>query len=1223
MISQTRLSKPCCRDRTTPSILSALLAAAMPALGAGAPPESAHEFAREALRSKSRGEPVRVSPILDWRRKRLMRQAANREQAALPSAEAEPGEALVTITARDVEALQPRLTALGVEILCADGARHFIEARIPLSRLDDLEALGEHGLMGIRPIVPPINHAGSVTSQGDFVHEADRVRAALPAGFDGNGVRVGILADSFDVSGDGSASADIASGDLPGGGVTVLDEGAGGIDAGRAMCQLVHDLAPGASLVFNSRGSSPGVCADRIRALADPAEGNATVIADDIEFLEEPKFQDGVIAEAVDEVVTTRDVNYFSAAGNSGRSGYESSTVNFVPDSALDDILGETYTLGRNLDYYDFDPGPGIDLRQEVTIPAGGRFIPNLQWDDPFYTTSGVDTELDYYLLDSSDTIVSVAADDNIALQVPSETPVFWNEDLNPPGLGTGFINQTGSTQVYSVVIALFDGPPPGRLKYVNFGDYTLSADPPLDAPTVNPHAAAGGARAVGAAAYFDQDTVRPYSSQGPTTILFEPDGTPMASPEVRNTPGLVAVDGTDTTFFPALPLIQTDIDNNGYPNFGGTSAAAPHAAAVAALVRQANPSFTAAQVYDALESTAIDLGAPGRDVTAGHGLINAWDAVFGAPTPAIPDVADDFEDGDLPPAFETRSTGRGRIVTSDANGPLGSRHVVLDASYPKTGSNGRNELVLHLDLQDAVRVGLSFAQREFDDADHPMPDLPDGSVDFSGSTNADGVALSVDGGHDWFTLVSLTGANSTSTYQTHTFDLNAFALANGIALGSDVRIKFQQYGLLPAPDDGIAFDDITVTSVFEPVVSTASDFAAGSLRAVMAEASAGATITFEPALDGLTLTLGGSELMPDKDLTVDASALPDGFNIDAGGLSRVFHVPSATEFTIERVSMRRGHAAGEGGAVRNDGTLTVKDASLTGSFAVEGAALWNSGAATLENCTVAGNLASWSGGGIASVGTATLRHVTVSDNHAWFFDGGGLWSAGTLALENSIVAGNLATTDPDLAGSPPQLMGGNLTSGDPRLAPLDAFGGAAPVMPPLPGSPAIEGAVPLAATPAADQRGGVRPAGPLPDLGAVEAFPFSTVPLVDTDLDGIDDRLEPAYGLVVGVDDRASDQDGDGSPDHEELASMTDPEDPGDFFRILSFATAPDYHPVTNPSFVLRFASFPGLTYEIRESADASSFQLLLAPFPADDFETARELEPTPGHTLFRALRK
>ena len=218
MISQTRLSKPCCRDRTTPSILSALLAAAMPALGAGAPPESAHEFAREALRSKSRGEPVRVSPILDWRRKRLMRQAANREQAALPSAEAEPGEALVTITARDVEALQPRLTALGVEILCADGARHFIEARIPLSRLDDLEALGEHGLMGIRPIVPPINHAGSVTSQGDFVHEADRVRAALPAGFDGNGVRVGILADSFDVSGDGSASADIASGDLPGGG---------------------------------------------------------------------------------------------------------------------------------------------------------------------------------------------------------------------------------------------------------------------------------------------------------------------------------------------------------------------------------------------------------------------------------------------------------------------------------------------------------------------------------------------------------------------------------------------------------------------------------------------------------------------------------------------------------------------------------------------------------------------------------------------------------------------------------------------------------------------------------------------------------------------------------------------------------------------------------------------------------------------------------------------
>ena len=150
---------------------------------------------------------------------------------------------------------------------------------------------------------------------------------------------------------------------------------------------------------------------------------------------------------------------------------------------------------------------------------------------------------------------------------------------------------------------------------------------------TIYGHINAATAEAVGAAAYFNTPAfgVSPavldsISSSGGTPILFDSAGNRLANAEIGSKPEIVAPDGGDTTFF------GTDTNGNGFPNFFGTSAAAPHAAGVAALLLQAKPGSTPLQIYAALENTAIDMGASGFDYDSGFGLIQADTALAVAP---------------------------------------------------------------------------------------------------------------------------------------------------------------------------------------------------------------------------------------------------------------------------------------------------------------------------------------------------------------------------------------------------------------------------------------------------------------------------------------------------------------------------------------------------------------------------------------------------------------
>ena len=370
-----------------------------------------------------------------------------------------------------------------------------------------------------------------------------------------------------------------------------------------------------------------------IRDLADSSKGNANIIVDDVVYLAEPFFQDGVVAQAVDFVAGS-DVVYFSSAGNRSDGAYETTSPSFVSTT----VPG----LGPG-SYLDFDPGAGVDVLQGITLDSNlgtdadcndpgdfcESFRPSLQWDDPFYTLGGVDTNLDVFLLNSTNSIVASSALNNIAIQQPFEVLAR-------------FTNLTGSTANYNLVIRKTAGPSPGRIKYVDFGgnEDTVDIEYDTSSPTINPHAAAAGAVAVAAVPYYNQSTAESFTSHGPSTLLFNPDGTTKSTPEVRQTPGLAAIDGVNTTFFGSDSITDDDTQ----PNFYGTSAAAPHAAAIAALVRQMNPSFTAAQVVTAMKNASTDIGASGFDNVSGWGLVNAYDAVVGAVVPATLPFNDSFE---------------------------------------------------------------------------------------------------------------------------------------------------------------------------------------------------------------------------------------------------------------------------------------------------------------------------------------------------------------------------------------------------------------------------------------------------------------------------------------------------------------------------------------------------------------------------------------------------
>jgi hypothetical protein len=153
-------------------------------------------------------------------------------------------------------------------------------------------------------------------------------------------------------------------------------------DEGRAMMQIVHDVAPNARLAFRTGFVSAGNFAEGIKELV---LDTCDIIVDDVTFITEPFFQDGIVAKAVDSVVNL-GVTYFTAAGNFGNKSYEGVFNPVAPPSGLS---GAAHNFSDS----------GTDILQHVTLPAG-TYIIVLQWEDSIYSLGelpGAANDLDIF----------------------------------------------------------------------------------------------------------------------------------------------------------------------------------------------------------------------------------------------------------------------------------------------------------------------------------------------------------------------------------------------------------------------------------------------------------------------------------------------------------------------------------------------------------------------------------------------------------------------------------------------------------------------------------------------------------------------------------------------------------------------------------------------------------------------------------------------------------
>jgi hypothetical protein len=448
-----------------------------------------------------------------------------------------------------------------------------------------------------------IGNGGVRKSEADLTHKALLARNTY--GFDGTGIKIGILSDGVR-----NLAAVQASGDL--GPVTVLPGQSGtsagqcaanaSCDEGTAMLEIVHDIAPGAQLYFATAFGGSANFANNIRNLRT---AGCDIIVDDVFYFAESPFQDGqatgiisptnggIVAQAVNDV-TAAGALYFSSAGNSGNKNDGTSGVwegDFVDGgNAIAPLAG----AGR---LHQFPGGLNYDV---VTLTGSSQY--NLNWSDPL---GGSANDYDLFALNSTGTTVIAASTGN---QNGTQDPF---EAIGPAPTGS------------RLVIARFSGV--GRYLRLTTNRGRLNVNTPGQTTGHSCSLGAFGVAATPSVGPFPNpfsaaNVVETFSSDGPRKLFFQPNGTPFTPGNVSSTggisrqkPDITAADGVSVTGAGGFGI-----------SFFGTSAAAPHAGAIAALVKSANPSLTPTLIRDALQNSAIDIETGGIDRDAGYGIIMA-----------------------------------------------------------------------------------------------------------------------------------------------------------------------------------------------------------------------------------------------------------------------------------------------------------------------------------------------------------------------------------------------------------------------------------------------------------------------------------------------------------------------------------------------------------------------------------------------------------------------
>jgi len=614
-----------------------------------------------------------------------------------PALRVRAGKIAIEGVVNDPAAFRATLAAVGATNIHGGGI--LFSAEVPIESLDRLGR--DPALRSAEPVLA-VTRALPVPVVSQGVQSLFGADGPNHPEINGTGIRVGAFSDSFGCeppsfrpgAPNSTVAQDIAKGELPSDIVVAADADScvGNLDEGRAMLQLVHDVAPGAREAFHSafNGSVDFACgimelggiatngaANACGAFGIPYSpltgGNVSnVLVDDVIYFAEPMFMPGIIAQGADTVVNA-GIPYFSSAGNQARLSYESAYHEIVDNGNFGRNLNRGNAPGPNpIRVHDFGSG---DTAQTISMIQNGGpafAVFSFQWDQPHFTSTAFGTLLNGGTIPDALNAPAASTDMDV---------LFYDENgilvpLCPPGVAVGLTCQlTGANNLLTgnavdLVGLFYTGPKPvgrfqlritrsagstnvSRVKYVpfEFAGSTRIDEFDTRSGTAYGHANAQGVASVGAAAWYatvewkdnpadpfglfrnadgsarcNPACAEDFSSAGKIPIFFDGLGHRLATPFTRENPWVTGVDGGNTSFFLSDSSFDDD-DGDGrnspfstfltpldsdpaseYPNFFGTSASAPHVAAVAALMLHKNGSLSPVGVYNILRDTAEDM---------------------------------------------------------------------------------------------------------------------------------------------------------------------------------------------------------------------------------------------------------------------------------------------------------------------------------------------------------------------------------------------------------------------------------------------------------------------------------------------------------------------------------------------------------------------------------------------------------------------------------------
>ena len=621
------------------------------------------------------------------------------------------------------------------------------------------------------------------------------------AALTGAGLTIGILSDSFNLKG-GEAAA-IADGDLSAN-IDILKEGAaGGNDEGMAMAEIIHSIAPGATIDFYTASDSDTDFAAGIKALAG---AGATIIVDDVIYTDEPFFQNtGVITQAVESVIAA-GVSYFTAAGNSSNNFYE---------AAFNPMTMNLVGIGNRVVQEVSDIGGTASPYEQITLQANATLNFSLEWTQSFNTGRGTGavTDIGMAIYTTSGTLVA-----NYTTNDLGGDPVL--------SVDTTLSNTAGTYEMVFYESAGIANP--GTFEIIFFQGTSGTIDgygAGVGSGTSIGHQLAPGVNTVAAVDYTNTPAygvttpvVESFSSAGPGTTYLSSTGSLLATPITDNAPTFAATDGSPTTI---------------YNPFDGTSAAAPAAAAVGALVLQTDSRISNSQLTYVLEQSAIPTAST---VTGGAGLIQAdiavGEAVTAATTPiwqggssSLWSTAANWTDNAAP-------TSTSDVVIGNGLGTISASYTVtLDPTSVVVAALGIDGEVSTLDPTLLIASGHSLSVT--------------GALTIgTGLINDNGV-LSI-GGALQFGTVTATGTTIVGggTGSTDTVDMSGGTLS--IAGGQSVAVSFVSGGA------------VFLTAAGTPTLTTG--FTGGIENFVFGDTLELSGLTYSGAL-GITVIGGEAEI--------------------------------------------------------------------------------------------------------------------------------------------------------------------------------------------------------------------------------------------------------------------------------------------------------------------------------------------------------------------------